>query len=116
MWCDRRHTEPEVGTMSEVAEVRKALAALRYSVARLRARHTETLGVRRLSADVERIGEDLELLGDLRPATAAGDRLPRLEFVQDAPYDPTVFENADDEGLGGMRYTAQPEARRPERR
>jgi hypothetical protein len=108
--------------MSEVDEVRKALATLRYSVARLRARHAASLPLRRLSADVERVGEDLELLGDLRPATAQGDALPRLQFVQDAPYDPTVFENADDEGLGGMRDTTppetrrQPEARRPERR
>jgi hypothetical protein len=102
--------------MSEVAEVRKALATLQYTVGRLRARHAETLSLRRLSADVERVGEDLELLGDLPPASAQGDRLPRLEFVQDAPYDPTVFEHADDEGLGGMRDAPQPETRRPGRR
>jgi hypothetical protein len=90
-------------TASEVAEVRKALAALKHTVGRLRARHAETIGLARLSADVERIGEDLALLGDLPPSSARGDRLPRVELVQDTPYDATVFKDADDEGLSGMR-------------
>jgi hypothetical protein len=93
---------PTRGT-TEVAEVRKALATLRFTVGRLRSGHAETVGLRRLVADVERVAEDLDLLGELPPATARGDRLPRLEFVQDTPYDPTVFEGADDEGLSGMR-------------
>jgi hypothetical protein len=87
----------------DVTEVRKALATLRFNVGRLRARNTDSVGLRRLAADVERIAEDLDLLGDLRPATARGDQQPRLEFVQDAPYDRAVFEGADDEGLSGMR-------------
>jgi hypothetical protein len=91
----------------EVAEVRKALAALRYSVGRLRSRHADTLGLARLASDVERVAEDLDLLGDLPPVPTRGDPLPRLEFVQDTPYDPTVFAGADDEGLSGMRNTPE---------
>jgi hypothetical protein len=88
---------------TEVAEVRKALNTLRYSVGRLRATHAETVGLKRLAADVDRIAEDLDLLGELPPAAARGDQLPRVEFVQDTPYDLRVFEGADDEGLSGMR-------------
>ncbi|HEY0359648.1 MAG TPA: hypothetical protein VGD11_13775 [Mycobacteriales bacterium] len=90
-------------TTNEVAEVRKALATLKHTVGRLRARHAETIGLVRLAADVERVGEDLALLGDLPPIPSRGDRLPRVELVQDTPYDATVFKDADDEGLSGMR-------------
>ncbi|HEV7756230.1 MAG TPA: hypothetical protein VGO94_10265 [Mycobacteriales bacterium] len=90
-------------TANEVAEVRKALATLKHAVGRLRARHGETLGLARLAADVERVGEDLALLGNLPPVPIRGDRLPRVELVQDTPYDATVFRDADDEGLSGMR-------------
>jgi hypothetical protein len=92
----------------DVAEVRKALATLRYAAGRLRARHAETVGLRRLASDVDRIAEDLDLLGDLPPLAPRGDALPRLEFVQDTPYDPTVFAGADDEGLSGMRDSPKP--------
>jgi hypothetical protein len=92
----------------DVGEVRKALATLRYSVGRLRARHADTVGLTRLASDVDRVAEDLDLLGDLPPAPTRGDPLPRLEFVQDTPYDPTVFAGADDEGLSGMRDTSKP--------
>jgi hypothetical protein len=107
---------------ADVAEVRKALATLQFSVGRLRARCADSVGLKRLVSDVERVAEDLELLGELQPSPHRGDQLPRVELVQDAPYDPTVYEGADDEGLGGMRDTAQPRestkstARRPERR
>jgi hypothetical protein len=97
----------------DITEVRKALATLRYSVGRLRSRCTDCVGLQRLASDVERIAEDLELLGELAPAPARGDALPRVELVQDTPYDRAVFEEADDEGLGGMRDTTKPN---PERR
>lgn len=93
---------------ADVAEVRKALATLRYAVGRLRARHAETVGLSRLAVDVDRIAEDIDLLGDLPPVPPRGDTLPRLEFVQDTPYDPTVFAGADDEGLSGMRDSPKP--------
>jgi hypothetical protein len=92
----------------DITEVRKALATLRYSVGRLRSRCADSVALQRLASDVDRVGEDLDLLGHLAPAPARGDTLPRVELVQDTPYDRAVFEEADDEGLGGMRDTPKP--------
>jgi hypothetical protein len=87
----------------DVAEVRRALAALARAVAELQSRYVESLGLRRLSSDVGRLTDDLDELGELRPAKPTGDRLPRLEFVPDQPYEPDFWRDADDEGIGGTR-------------
>jgi hypothetical protein len=87
----------------DIAEVRRALAALERAVGALQARHTETLGLRRLASDVRRFADDLAELGELRPAKPTGDTLPRLQFVPDKPYEPDFWRDADDEGVGGTR-------------
>jgi hypothetical protein len=87
----------------DVAEVRRALAALQRAVAELQSRYAESLGLRRLSSDVTRLADDLDELGELRPAKPTGDRLPRLQFVPDQPYEPDFWRDADDEGVGGTR-------------
>jgi hypothetical protein len=87
----------------DIAEVRRALAALERAVGALQARHTETLGLRRLASDVRRFADDLAELGELRPAKPTGDALPRLQFVPDKPYEPDFWRDADDEGVGGTR-------------
>jgi hypothetical protein len=87
----------------DVAEVRRALAALQHAVAALQVRYADSLGLRRLASDVTRLSDDLDELGELRPAKQPGDRLPRLQFVPDQPYDPDLWRDADDEGVGGTR-------------
>jgi hypothetical protein len=87
----------------ELAEVRRAAVALERAVAVLRARHTDSLGLRRLASDVSRFADDLAELGELRPVKPTGDTLPRLQFVPDQPYDPGFWRDADDEGVGGTR-------------
>jgi hypothetical protein len=87
----------------DVAEVRRALAALQRSVGTLQSRYADSLGLRRLASDVARLSDDLDELGELRPARQSGDRLPRLEFVPDKPYAPDFWRDADDEGVGGSR-------------
>ena len=92
---------PSAEAQRDVAEVRRALATLQRAVGGLQARHAETLGIRRLVSDVRRLTDDLEELGELRPVHHTGDRLPRLEFVPDRPYEPDFWRDADDEGIGG---------------
>ena len=87
----------------DVAEVRRALAALQRAVGTLETRYAGSLGLRRLTSDVRRLADDLDELGDLRLAKPTGDRLPRLEFVPDKPYEPDFWRDADDEGVGGTR-------------
>jgi hypothetical protein len=87
----------------DVAEVRRALAALQRAVSTLETRYADSLGLRRLTSDVRRLAEDLDELGDLRLAKPTGDRLPRLQFVHDKPYEPDFWRDADDEGVGGTR-------------
>jgi hypothetical protein len=87
----------------DVNEVRRALAALRRAVDTLQSHAAESIGLRRLASDVARLSDDLDELGDLKPARPAGDRLPRLQFVPDQPYEPDFWRDADDEGVGGTR-------------
>ncbi len=87
----------------DVAEVRRALAALQRAVGTLQTRYADSLGLRRLTSDVDRLAADLDELGELRPAKPTGDRLPRLQFVPDQPYEPDFWRDADDEGVGGTR-------------
>jgi len=87
----------------DIAEVRRALAALQRAVGTLETRYADSLGLRRLASDVRRLADDLDELGELRLAKPTGDRLPRLEFVPDKPYEPDFWRDADDEGVGGTR-------------
>jgi hypothetical protein len=87
----------------DLAEVRRAVAALERAVAVLRSRHADSLGLRRLASDVSRFSADLAEIGELRPAPRTGDTLPRLHFVPDEPYEPEFWRDADDEGVGGTR-------------
>jgi hypothetical protein len=87
----------------DVSDVHRALAALERAVGVLQSRYAETIGLRRLASDVNRLREDLAELGELRAAKPAGDGLPRLQFVPDKPYDPDFWRDADDEGVGGTR-------------
>jgi len=92
-----------MAVQDEVAAVRHALTSLQHAVDRLAAGCAEGPALRRLRTDVRRVAEDLDELGDLRPGQQMGDRLPRLMFVPDQPYDPSLWSGADDEGLSGMR-------------
>jgi hypothetical protein len=95
----------EQGTTAstELAHVKRALVELDRAVGRLQAHHAETLGVRRLVSDVRRLIEDLDEIGELPPATAGAIAETRLHYVSDTPYPPDLWQDADDEGLGGRR-------------
>ena len=62
-------------THTTVAGVQEALLRLKEAVERLRAEYGDTLGVRRLTSDVQRLGADLE-------------------------YDASMWSDAEQEGFG----------------
>ncbi|MGH8867997.1 MAG: hypothetical protein ACRDYU_08385 [Actinomycetes bacterium] len=99
-------TPPQVQTPGQVealAAVRRALAELERAVELIRSGYGDTLGVRRLRSDVRRLGEDLDELGP--PGGGMAQPLPGqpLEVVPDGDYDPSLWADAEDEGLGGAR-------------
>lgn len=72
----------------------------------VRGRLGNTLDIRRVCGDVERLRDSLALLCEHAPHTGhAGPPRPRaeLEPLPEVPYDPSLFADADDEGIGGMR-------------
>jgi hypothetical protein len=81
------------------AEVEAALARLDRAVAALRDEYGPTLGTRRLVSDVRRFTDDLDELGDPAPGHRAA-RQDELEEIPDAPYDPSMWADAEDEGFG----------------
>jgi len=90
-------------TDPDVADVRRTLLELERAVGRLQAHHSETLGVRRLVSDVRRLIEDLDEIGELPPARAGTPTEKNLHYVSDTPYPPDLWQDCDDEGLGGRR-------------
>ena len=56
------------------------------------------LDVRRVRTDLVHLRESLALLRDA--ATATAPRPPAMVDVPDTPYDPSMWRDADDEGIG----------------
>ncbi|MEU5692687.1 hypothetical protein [Actinosynnema sp. NPDC020468] len=95
-------------TSSEIVELRRALGRLRQCVGGLRNRYGDVAAVQRLANDVERLDIDATELTDL-DGTPRQREAPRVErevvVVPEGPYDPKLWHDADDEGLGGYRRT-----------
>ncbi|MBA2444018.1 MAG: hypothetical protein H0V49_01635 [Nocardioidaceae bacterium] len=79
---------------------REAVAALRTSVQRLQAAQGDTLGVRRLVSDVDRLAADLDELGPPAPGHPRGPAREDLEEIPDTPYDESMWADAEHEGFG----------------
>jgi hypothetical protein len=56
--------------------------------------------VRRLSSDVQRLGADLDELGDPQPGHRPGPSLEDLEEIPDREYDASMWSDAEQEGFG----------------
>lgn len=83
----------------DLAAVTAALERLDAAVTALRSRYGDTLGMRRLASDVQRLADDITELGDPSP-TVMPAQPAHLEPITDEPYDPSMWAGADDEGLG----------------
>ena len=80
--------------------VNRAIEELRDRVVDARAAYGEIPAVQRLVNDVERIRIDARELDSLAPAASppTTDRIP----IDDTPLDPSMWTDADDEGVGGF--------------
>lgn len=98
-------------TTSELAELQQALRQVRSCVGALRTAYGDTAAVRRISNDVERLDIDIaELASESTAPSSPVSSVPRAKVesaygdvveVPDTPYDPSLWQDADDEGLGG---------------
>ncbi len=84
---------------TQVKAVNRAIDELRDRIADARAAFGEIPAVRRLSNDVERLRIDASELTELIPAAAPP---PEKIKVDDTPLDPSMWSDADDEGVGGF--------------
>jgi hypothetical protein len=94
-------------TSTEIAELRRALGQLRQCVGSLRSRYGDVAAVQRLANDVERMDIDATELTDMDspPRQREAPRVEReVVVVPDTPYDASLWQDADDEGLGGYRH------------
>ncbi|WP_406285933.1 hypothetical protein [Embleya sp. NBC_00896] len=93
----------------DLALARRRLDDLARAVRELRRTLGDTYAVRRLCDDVERARASLGFVreavdgsaGEAEPVPTAGPA--PIEVMSDLPYDPGLFAEADDEGVGGMR-------------
>lgn len=91
---------------SEISQLHRAVGQLRQCVGTLRSQYGDSVEVRRLSNDVERLDIDVAEVAGERSAAGSTPRarpVPREEtvVVSDTPYDPDLWKGADDEGVGG---------------
>lgn len=90
---------------TEITELRRTIGQLRQCVGALQARYGEATAVRRLANDLERLDIDAGDLDQATPVPAQHTPADRSDVVvvPDTPYDPSLWEGADDEGVGGYQ-------------
>jgi hypothetical protein len=80
-----------------VGSAREALTTLAATVLRIRNEYGDTLGVRRLTADVDRIAEALDHLGEPQPGHRPGVSADEMVLIPDDPYDESMWHDAQSE-------------------
>ncbi len=80
-----------------VGATREALTALAAAVLLVRNEYGDTLGVRRLTSDVDRLNESLDQLGDPKPGHRPGVRPEDMVIIPDDPYDESMWQDAQSE-------------------
>ena len=80
-----------------VGATREALTTLAATVLRVRNEYGDTLGVRRLTSDVDRLHADLDELGDPKPGHIPGVNKDELLEIPDDPYDESMWQDAQSE-------------------
>jgi hypothetical protein len=92
--------ELPMAVTSELAGLRRAIDELRSVVASVRNRYGDIPAVRRLVGDVERIELDASELSELAPPAGPAQEA-EVHVLDDTPLDPSLWADADDEGVGG---------------
>jgi hypothetical protein len=87
---------------TELTTLHRTVDELRAAVASVRERYGDIPAVKRLLGDIERIDLDAAELDDLTPLPAASTAEgSEIHILDDKPLDPSLWRDADDEGLGG---------------
>ncbi|GAA2357433.1 hypothetical protein GCM10009854_39830 [Saccharopolyspora halophila] len=91
-------------TTTELTDFQRVLAQLRTSANALRSRYGDDAAVRRIQNDLERLDIDAAELASVVPSPRreAGVGRGEMVVVPDTPYDPSLWEDVDDEGIGGQ--------------
>ncbi|MFF9334939.1 hypothetical protein [Streptomyces albogriseolus] len=85
----------------ELATVQRCLDDLVRSVGRLEKQlGGGGLEIRRVRSDTTHLRESLALLRETAVSAAGPAQRPDLVTISDAPYDPSLWVDTDDEGLG----------------
>ncbi|MFF5154951.1 hypothetical protein ACFY3N_01545 [Streptomyces sp. NPDC000348] len=85
----------------ELTSVQRCLDDLIRSVGRLEKQlGSGGLEMRRVRADAGHLRESVALLRETAVAASAPQRRPDLVTISDTPYDPSLWVDTDDEGLG----------------
>jgi uncharacterized protein YlxW (UPF0749 family) len=82
----------------ELATAQRRVDELCRVVYRLEQQVGNTLDMRRVRADTDHLRDSLAQLRETAPTAVAGR--PEMVTIPDAPYDPTLWSGAEDEGLG----------------
>lgn len=90
----------QASTQAGVEGVREAVRRLAHAVDLLRVAYGDTLGVRRLTSDVQRLDADLDELGEPQPGHRPPPHLEDLEVIPDDEYDASMWSDAEQEGVG----------------
>ncbi|HEX6874248.1 MAG TPA: hypothetical protein VF165_01195 [Nocardioidaceae bacterium] len=86
-----------MSSQDPVLATREALTSLAGAVLRVRNEYGDTLGVRRLTSDVDRLQADLDELGDPKPGHRPGVAPGDLLEIPDEPYDESMWHDAQSE-------------------
>lgn len=85
---------------SEMNELNRTIGHLRQCVGSLRSIYGDAAAVRRLANDVDRLEIDAHEL-DASPPHLEHHRHPDRIQIPDTPYEQSMWQGADDEGIGG---------------
>ena len=80
-----------------VGASREALTALAAAVLRIRQEYGDTLGVRRITSDVDRLAEALDQLGEPQPGHRPGVTDSQIIVIPDDPYVESMWHEAESE-------------------
>ncbi len=93
-------------TSTELTHLQRTIAELRQCVGTLRSNYGDSVAIRRLANDVDRLGIDADDVAELptpRVSSSIPGGKPEKIVVPDTPYDPELWRGADDEGVGGIQ-------------
>jgi len=86
-----------MASQDAVGSAREALTRVAAAVLRIRNEYGDTLGVRRLTSDVDRLAEALDLLGDPQPGHRPSVSADEMVLIPDDPYDESMWSDAQSE-------------------